>query len=29
MLHQTKETFEVPEDFSLEEFIRPSFGVFQ
>jgi predicted DNA-binding transcriptional regulator YafY len=29
MLHQTKETFEVPEDFSLEEFIGPSFGVFQ
>ena len=29
MLHQTKDTFEVPEDFSLDEFIGPSFGVFQ
>ena len=29
MLHQTKDTFEIPEDFSFEEFIRPSFGVFQ
>ena len=29
MLHQTRETFEVPEDFSLEEFMGPSFGVFQ
>jgi predicted DNA-binding transcriptional regulator YafY len=29
MLHQTKETFEVPEDFSLEDFIGPSFGVYQ
>jgi len=29
MLHQTKEIFEVPEDFSLEEFVGPSFGVFQ
>jgi len=29
MLHQTKDTFEVPEDFSLEEFMGPSFGVFQ
>ncbi len=29
MLHQTKDTFEKPEDFSFEEFIRPSFGVFQ
>ena len=26
---QTKDTFEVPEDFSFEEFIGPSFGVFQ
>ena len=29
MLHQTKETFEVPEDFSFEEFTGQSFGVFQ
>ncbi len=29
MLHQTKETFEVPEDFSLEDFTGPSFGVYQ
>jgi predicted DNA-binding transcriptional regulator YafY len=29
MLHQTEDTFEVPEDFSFEEFIGPSFGVFQ
>ena len=29
MLHQTNETFEVPEDFSLEDFIGPSFGVYQ
>ena len=29
MLHQTKETFEVPEDFSLERFMGPSFGVYQ
>jgi predicted DNA-binding transcriptional regulator YafY len=29
MLHQTKDTFEIPEDFSFEEFIKPSFGVFQ
>ena len=29
MLHQTKKTFEVPEDFSLEEFVRPSFGIYQ
>jgi predicted DNA-binding transcriptional regulator YafY len=29
LLHQTKGTFEIPEDFSFEEFIRPSFGVFQ
>jgi len=29
MLHQTKDTFEIPEDFSFEDFIRPSFGVFQ
>jgi predicted DNA-binding transcriptional regulator YafY len=29
MLHQTKETFKVPEDFSLEKFMGPSFGVYQ
>jgi len=29
MLHQTKDSFEIPEDFSFEEYIRPSFGVFQ
>jgi len=29
MLHQTKDTVEIPEDFSFEEFIGPSFGVFQ
>jgi len=29
LLHQTKETFEVPEDFSLDKFTGPSFGVFQ
>ncbi|MBL7102444.1 MAG: transcriptional regulator [Desulfobacteraceae bacterium] len=29
MLHQTKETFEVPEDFSMEKFTGPSFGVYQ
>jgi predicted DNA-binding transcriptional regulator YafY len=29
MLHQTKDSFTVPEDFDLEEFVRPSFGVFQ
>jgi len=29
MLHQTKETFEVPKDFSLEDFTGLSFGVYQ
>ncbi|MGD9031513.1 MAG: transcriptional regulator [Desulfobacteraceae bacterium] len=29
MLHQTKEPFEVKEDFDFEDFIGPSFGVFQ
>ncbi len=29
MLHQTKETFEIPEDFSLEKFTGSSFGVYQ
>lgn len=28
MLHQTKDAFEVPEEFDFEEFLRPSFGVF-
>ena len=29
MLHQTNEAFEVQEDFDFEDFVRPSFGVFQ
>lgn len=29
MLHETKETFEVPGDFSLDEFMGQSFGVFK
>ena len=29
MLHQTKEPFEVPEDFDFEDFVGLSFGVFQ
>ncbi len=29
MLHQTKETFEVPEGFSLDEFMGKSLGVFK
>jgi predicted DNA-binding transcriptional regulator YafY len=29
MLHQTKDAFEVPEGFDFEEFMRPSFGVYQ
>ncbi|MBN1105477.1 MAG: transcriptional regulator [Deltaproteobacteria bacterium] len=29
MLHQMKEFFDIPEGFSLEEFMGPSFGVFQ
>jgi predicted DNA-binding transcriptional regulator YafY len=29
MLHRTDDFFEVAEDFNLEEFISPSFGVFQ
>jgi predicted DNA-binding transcriptional regulator YafY len=29
MLHQTRENFEVPEDFSLENFMGSSFGVYQ
>jgi predicted DNA-binding transcriptional regulator YafY len=28
MLHQTSDTFEIPEDFNLDEFIGSSFGVF-
>ena len=29
MLHETKDTFEVPEDFNLEQFMGLSFGVFK
>jgi len=29
MLHLTKDDFEIPEDFSLDDFMRSSFGVFQ
>jgi predicted DNA-binding transcriptional regulator YafY len=29
MLSVTRETFEIPEDFDLEAFLRPSLGVFQ
>jgi predicted DNA-binding transcriptional regulator YafY len=29
MLHQTKESFDVAEDFDFEEFLKPSFGVYQ
>ncbi|RLB37263.1 MAG: WYL domain-containing protein, partial [Deltaproteobacteria bacterium] len=29
LLHETKETFEVPEDFNFEEFMGRSFGVFK
>ena len=29
MLHLTKEKFEIPEDFNLEDFLRPSFGLYQ
>jgi len=29
MLHQTKDEFEVKEDFDFEDFVGPSFGVFQ
>ncbi len=29
LLHQTKKTFEVPSDFSLGEFLRPSLGVYR
>jgi len=29
MLHQTKESFDIKEDFDFAEFLRPSFGVYQ
>ena len=29
MLRETKNTFEIPEDFNLEDFLRPSLGVYQ
>jgi len=29
MLHQTKETFEVPENFNVDDFMGASFGVYQ
>ena len=29
MLHQTDEGFVIPEDFKLEDFLKPSFGVYQ
>jgi hypothetical protein len=29
MLHKTKDTFEIPDDFDLDEFIGSSFTVFQ
>jgi predicted DNA-binding transcriptional regulator YafY len=29
MLHQTKKTFKVPEDFNLDDFMGSSFGVYQ
>jgi predicted DNA-binding transcriptional regulator YafY len=29
LLHQTRNTFKVPEDFNLEDFLRSSFGVYQ
>lgn len=29
MLHVTSEVFEIPEDFKLEDFLRPSFGLYQ
>ena len=29
MLHLTKDDFEIPEDFNLDDFVKPSFGVFQ
>ena len=29
MLHQTDEDFVIPEDFKLEDFLKPSFGVYQ
>ena len=29
ILRQTKDTFEIPEGFNLEDFLRPSLGVYQ
>ncbi|MDP2645526.1 MAG: transcriptional regulator [Desulfobacterales bacterium] len=29
LLHQTQNSFEIPDDFDLKEFLKPSFGVFQ
>ena len=29
MLHQTGEVFDVPEDFDIDDFLQPSFGVYQ
>ena len=29
MLRETKDTFEIPEGFSLDDFLRPSLGVYQ
>lgn len=29
MLHRTGESFEVPEDFDMDDFMRPSFGVYR
>ena len=29
MLHQTGEVFDVPEDFNVDDFLQPSFGVYQ
>jgi len=29
MLHKTKKVFEVPQDFDVEEFVRPNFGIYQ
>lgn len=29
ILHLTKDSFVIPEDFNLDDFMRPSFGVFQ
>ena len=29
MLHQTGEMFDVPADFNIDDFLKPSFGVYQ